>query len=233
MHRRYPGCATVAFGGFAMPGTLFHLIRALAEHGAKQPHLYREHYRRGAAATHARYRADCSNRVRCGRRPRLHGGDPGLGRAVVHPLLRIRTRRRPNWCRKARRPNGCARPALAFQPSTCRPPGNRTGGGAGDPRVQRPRIPAGICPPVDYAFLRAPPGRCVRQPAVPSFPTQLQPGDGDGGPVSRWWRWMRTSCRSARSTPTRDTPRHLHPSFGEDPPPPDGIWPIRRQERRR
>ena len=31
-----PDGATVAFGGFAMPGTPFNLIKALAEHGAKR-----------------------------------------------------------------------------------------------------------------------------------------------------------------------------------------------------
>ena len=50
-----PDGATIGFGGFAMPGVPFNLIKALYEHGAKQLTLVAQHDRRRTTAAHAGY----------------------------------------------------------------------------------------------------------------------------------------------------------------------------------
>ena len=55
--RTFPTAAPSRFGGFAMPGVPFNLIKALLEQGAKQLTLVAQHHGRRATAAHAGYRA--------------------------------------------------------------------------------------------------------------------------------------------------------------------------------
>ena len=134
----------------------------------------------------------------------------------------------PNWCRRARWPNGCAPPGAGI-PAFYTPTAVGTEMAEGrETRVRRPRIPAGIGA---AGRLRVPPRdarRRVRQPAISAFPAQLQPGDGDGGGVTIV-EVDEDFVPAGASTPTRCTRREFRAAHGEGAAGARRAWPQRRR----
>jgi len=217
-----------------MPGVPYNLIQALLEQGAEAPDPGWQHH---GGAQQPRM-PDMGCWWRTARSPKLFVPSP---RPRDRPM-RCRSQNitslvsaMPNWCRKARWPNVCALPRAgipAFYTPTAVGTGTRRR--PRDPRDQRPRVFAGIRSAARLRIHSRASRRRLRQPAIPPCATQLQSGDGDrrsGAPSSRS---TNRSCRAARSMPMRCiVPVCSWQRLVRVPPPPEGLWPTKRQERRR
>ena len=176
-----PDGATIAFGGFAMPGVPFNLIRALLEHGAKRLTLV-------------------GNTTGGAQQPRM----PDMGMLVENGQVKkvicaFTAATRPTDTLPFTRyyelgevdaelvPQGTLAETTARRRR--RHPGvlhahrrrHRTRRRTRDPGDQRPRIPAGIRAAARLCVRPRHARRHVRQPAVPPLAAQLLSGDGDRG----------------------------------------------------
>ena len=174
-----PDGATIGFGGFAMPGVPFNLIKALLDHGAKQLTLV-------------------ANTTGGAQQPRM----PDIGMLVENGQVKkvicaFTASTRPTdvipftkyyesgevdaelvpqgTLAERMRAAGAGIPAF-YTPTAV---GTELAAGPRDPGDQRPRIPAGIRPAAGLRVRPRHPSRYVRQPAVPPLAAQFLPGDGD------------------------------------------------------
>ncbi len=176
-----PDGSTIAFGGFAMPGVPFNLIKALLEQGAKQLTLV-------------------GNTTGGAQQPRM----PDMGMLVENGQVKkvicaFTAATRPTDVLPFTKyyESGEVEAELVPQGTLAE---RLRAAGAGIPAFYTPtavgtelaegretRVINGreylleYALPLDYAFVRATRGRHVRQSAIPSFATQFRSGDGDRG----------------------------------------------------